>query len=99
MNAGSNLIDGNWDALAYDIGSAAGAAVVGGIRGRATAESVNRAPSPPWGFRSDFADHYNPKLGSVMDWFKTGPSPGSAAGAVAAAAAGPASIAGRGCGC
>ena len=98
-NGTNNFLDSNWDGLAYDIGSAAGAAVVGGLGGRAIAEGVNGVRSPPWSWPSDKAQHYDPKLGSVLDWFGTGTNPGSAALSTATGGAGAASTAGRSCGC
>jgi RHS repeat-associated protein len=99
VNALTNISDRNWDRLAYDIGSVVGAAAVGAAGGRPIAEHVNGVRSPPWSPRSDLAQHYNPKLGSVRDWLDTGTSPGSAAGSVAAGGAGAATTVGRSCGC
>jgi len=97
-NTGTDIANSNWNGLAYDVGSAVGGAVAAGVGGRAVAEGVNGVPSPPWSWSSDAAQHFDPNMGSVWDWFGTGPNPGSAAGSTAAGGAGSA-MAGRNCGC
>ena len=98
-NLATNISDGNWNGVAYDIGSAVGATVVGGLGSRAISDRVSGVPGPPWSLRSDWAQRFNPKMGSVLDWLGTGPNPGSAAGSTAIGGSGAASMAGRGCGC
>jgi hypothetical protein len=87
----------NWAGLAYDVGSLAGSAAIGGPGGRAIAEGINGVPSPPWSLRSDWAQRFNPNLGSPGRWLGTGPNPGSAGGAAAAAGAGAAQVVKSGC--
>ena len=96
-DSGWNIANGNWDGLAYNLGSAVGAIVVGGFGGRAIAEGINGVPSPPWSWNSDVGDMYDPNFpgGSVGRWFGKGPNPASAGGSAAGAGAG-AATAGRG---
>jgi RHS repeat-associated protein len=98
-NSGSNIANSNWNGLAYNVGSALGGALAGGLGGRAVAEGVNGIPSPPWSWGSDAAQHYDGNLGSFWDWFGTGTNPGGAAGTIATGGAGAATMAGRNCGC
>jgi RHS repeat-associated protein len=88
----------NWAGLAYDVGSLAGSAAVGGAGGRAIAKGINGVPSPPWSPASDWAQTgYKPSLGSPWKWLGTGPNPGSAGGAAATTGAGTAQILKSGC--
>jgi hypothetical protein len=87
-----------WAGLAYDVGSLAGSAAVGGAGGRAIAQGINGVPSPPWSPASDWAQTgYKPSLGSPWNWLGTGPNPGSAGGAAAATGAGAAQVVKSGC--
>jgi hypothetical protein len=61
-----SIRNGNWDGLAFNLGSLAGSSVVGGIGGRALAEGINGVPSPPWSPASDWGQRYNPNLGSQL---------------------------------
>ena len=88
LGVAQDVSAGDWNAVSYDIGAIAGGAIVGIGSGRPVAEFVNGEPSPPWSWRSDMSQHYNPLLGSLGDWIATGTSPGSAGGAIAAAGAG-----------
>lgn len=99
-STGTDIATSNWNGLAYNIGSAVGGAVVGGLGGRAIAEGVNGVPSPPWSWGSDVGDMYNPNFpdGSVGQWFGKGPNPASAGASAGLAGAG-AGTAGRQCGC
>jgi RHS repeat-associated protein len=94
-----NIRNGNWDGLAFNLGSLVGAGVVGGVGGRALAEGINGVPSPPWSPASDFGQHYNWNLGSLLDWIGTGPNPGSAGGSAALGGAGAATAGRSTCGC
>jgi hypothetical protein len=98
-NVYGDIVNSDWNGLAYNLGSLAGSSVVGGAGGRAIAEGINGVPSPPWSPASDWAQGYNPALGSLGDWLGTGPNPGSAGGSAALGGAGAASLAGRSCGC
>ena len=98
-NVYGDIVNSNWNGLAYNLGSLAGSSAVGGAGGRAIAEGINGVPSPPWSWSSDAAQGYNPALGSLGDWLGTGPNPGSAGGSAALGGAGDASMAGRSCGC
>jgi RHS repeat-associated protein len=89
----------NWDGLAFDLGSLAGGALVGGFGGRSIAEGINGEPSSPWSPGSDLGDVFNPDKGTFPDFLRTGPSPGSAAGSAALGGAGAAPLVGRQCGC
>lgn len=88
---------GNWAGVAYNAGSVAGGAAVGGAGGRSIAQGINGAASPAWSWASDLAQRYNPSLGSIGNWLGTGPNPGSAGGSAAAAGAGAARVAKKGC--
>jgi len=65
LDIGNNVDVGNWGAVAYDVGTILGGAAVGGAAGRAVAEGVNGVPSPPWSIPSDWAQGYDPNLGSI----------------------------------
>lgn len=93
IDVAANIRNRNWSGLAYDVGSVLGGAAVGGGGGRALAQGVNGVPSRPWSWRSDFAQHYDSKLGSLNDWLRTGPNPGSAGLTSAAGGAGGAALA------
>jgi hypothetical protein len=94
IDVAANIRNRNWLGLAYDAGSVLGGAAVGGAGGRTLAESVNGVPSRPWSWRSDLAQQYDPRLGSLRDWLGTGPNPGSAGATSAAGGAGGAALAG-----
>ena len=81
----SNIYKGNWNSVAYQAGALAGGFAAGAAGGRAVAEGVNGVKSPPWSWKSDRAQGYNPALGSVEDWMATGTNPGSAAGSMGGA--------------
>jgi hypothetical protein len=93
IDVAANIRNRNWSGLAYNVGSVLGGAAVGGAGGRTLAESVNGVPSRPWSWRSDHAQHYDPKLGSAQEWLGTGPNPGSAGFSAAAGGAGGAALA------
>ncbi len=94
-----DIKNGNWNGLAFNVGSIVGSSVAGGVGGRALAEGINGVPSKPWNIKSDIGDHYNPSLGSPADWIRTGPNPGSAGGSAALGGAGAAKVAQNTCGC
>jgi hypothetical protein len=89
----------DWDGLAFDAGSLAGGALVGGATGRGLAEGINRTPSPKWNVKSDLAQRYDPRLGTLGDWIGTGSNPGSAAGSAALGGAGAGSLRPDPCSC
>jgi hypothetical protein len=88
---------GNWAGVAYNAGAVAGGAAVGGAGGRFIAQGINGVASPAWSVSSDFAQRFNPSLGSIKNWLGTGPNPGSAGGSAAAAGAGAAGTVKKGC--
>lgn len=88
LDLGTSISLRNWDRVAYDLGAAVGGAGVGGAAGRAVATRVSGAPSGRWSLGSDWAQGYNPKLGSLSDWLGTGPNPASAAFSLGVAGAG-----------
>jgi RHS repeat-associated protein len=96
-NTIGQISSGNWAGVAYNAGSVAGGAAVGGAGGRFIAQGINGAASPAWSWASDLAQRYNPSLGSIGNWLGTGPNPGSAGGSAAAAGAGAATVAKKGC--
>ena len=80
---------GNWDQVAYDVGTIGGGALFAGTGGGlATVEAINGVPSPAWSLASDASQGYNPALGSIWAWLATGTNPGSAGGTTALAGAG-----------
>lgn len=99
VDVAQNIRDSNWDGLAYNAGSVVGGIVAGGATGRGVAEGINGTRSPPWSVKSDWSQRYKPDLGTVGDWFGTGPNPGSAAGSTAVGGAGGASTVKGPCGC
>ena len=82
---------GNWDKVAYDVGSMVGGFGTGlgadASFGRAVAEGINGVPSGPFRWNDSF-QNYNRNMGSIWDWLGTGPNPGSAGLAAGAAGAG-----------
>jgi RHS repeat-associated protein len=90
---------GDWNGLAFNLGSLTGSSLVGGLGGRALAEGLNGVASPPWSLPSDWAQGYNPNLGSPADWLGTGTNPGSAGGSAALGGAGAARFGRSQCGC
>lgn len=90
---GTDIRDGNWDGLSYDIGTFAGGfgtafagaripAISGGcagnpVIGRAVAEGINGVKSGPFRWKDSFQNYQSGK-GSVYEWLGTGPNPGSA---------------------
>ncbi len=98
IDVASNIMDKNWDGLAYNVGSLFGGAVAGGASGRSVAQGINGKPSGPFRLNDSF-QNYKPGLGSIWDWLGTGPNVGSAAGSQAYAGAGAATAAAGNCGC
>ena len=88
---------GNWAGVAYNAGSVAGGAAVGGAGGRFLAQGINGVASPAWSWASDLSQGYKSGLGSVGNWLGTGPNPGSAGGSAAAAGAGASRAVKKGC--
>jgi hypothetical protein len=90
-HAVGNAEAGNWDAVAYDVGTLTGGAVVGGLGGgRAMAGGVSGRPTTvPRSWNPLTADqgygyvrNPNVPLGrDIYNWLGTGPTPSSAGGA------------------
>jgi RHS repeat-associated protein len=90
-----NYQDDNMDAVAFDVGALAGGLFVGGVAGRALAESISASESPAWSLASDWAQRFDSSMGGGGSWLGTGPNPASGAGS--AAGAGAAGAAGKRC--
>jgi hypothetical protein len=76
-----NIVNNNWNAVAFNIGSWAGGAALGTFGGgRLLAEGINGTPSPNWNMMNDFEQRFDPAQGPIPGWVATGTSPGSAAG-------------------
>ncbi|MEK8033546.1 RHS repeat-associated core domain-containing protein [Ideonella sp. DXS29W] len=71
---------GNYDALAFDMGSVFGGFAAGAGSARVVTKGVNGVDSPPWSFKLDWSQRYNPNYpgGSVSKWWESGPNLGSA---------------------
>jgi len=93
-DVGAASLRGDYDRIAYDAGAVIGGAAVGASIGRFVAEGVNGVKSPPWSWRSDSEQAYDPDYvgGSPGKWWKSGPNPGSAAGSTAVGGAGAAAL-------
>ncbi len=96
-SAGSNIANGNYAAAAYDVGSLAGGAVAGGAVGGAVGDSINPPASRGWSFGGDWANRFNPGLGSIGKWLGTGPDAAAAGGSTAAGSSGLAGFLGGPC--
>ena len=92
QNAGTASVTGNWDPVAYNVGTLAGGAIVGmGGGGMSLAESISGQPTKALpGLFGDRALGYDPNYlnGSIPSWLGSGPSPQSGAGLLIPAAAG-----------
>jgi hypothetical protein len=102
--AGYNAIQqaraGNWGGVAFGVGAFTGGALAGGSGGgRALAETVNGVSSPSWSIGIDWAQGYRSNFpnGSFGKGWHSGMNPGSAGGTAAAAGAGAATAAKKGC--
>jgi len=87
-SAGSNIANGNYSAAAYDLGSLAGGVAAGGVVGGAVGDSINPPASRGWSFGGDWANRFNPGLGSIGKWLGTGPDAAAAGGSTAAGGSG-----------
>ncbi len=87
-SAGSNIANGNYAAAAYDVGSLAGGAAAGGAVGGAVGDSITPPASRGWSFGGDWANRFNPGLGSIGKWLGTGPDAAAAGGSTAAGGSG-----------
>lgn len=89
-----DVLNGNWDGLAYSAGSLFGSSGAGRATARAVPGVSKTGPFRLW----DWDQHWRP-VGTMRDWFGTGPTPASAAGSSALAGAGAASAVSSACGC
>lgn len=95
-DVGINIKSGNWDGLAYDVGTLVGGEAGGAASGRAVAEGINGVPSGPFRWNDSF-QNYQKGMGTIGDWLATGPNVGSAALSDGTAGAGAAAA--MDCGC
>jgi hypothetical protein len=81
-DVGKQYLNGNSAGLAYDAGSFLGGMAGGPAGARMTYTGVNQAAWPGWSAIANEPNQlYQRGLGSFKDWFGTGPTVGSAAGA------------------
>jgi RHS repeat-associated protein len=81
--------NGNWTAVAYNIGTIGGSAMAGGASAGWVRTGITGETSG-WNLGKDWQQGYKPNYpgGSLGKWLGTGPNPGSAAGSTAAIGAG-----------
>lgn len=93
----SNVLDGNWNAAAYNVGAIAGGAAAGYAGGNAVARAITPAATKGWSIARDVKNLFNPSLGTIRDWLGTGPDGGAASGSMAMAGSGAAMPSRGGC--
>jgi RHS repeat-associated protein len=92
---------GNWNRVAYDVGSVAGGAAAGATIAPVIGPGIAGGETTPgWSLSKDWGNRFDPFYpgGSVWNWLGKGPDNAAAGGAAAAAGSG-AAMAGRNCGC
>lgn len=95
---------GNWDPVWYDGGTFLGGMLGGRLTGGRLADTMNIRNGRPdlvgrgWSLSGDRLNAYNPRLGTDMAWWGTGPDSGAASGSVTFGGAGIGAAAGAGCG-
>jgi len=92
QSAGTASVTGNWDGVAYNVGTLTGASIVGfNGGGQSLAENISGQPSSASpGIFGDSALGYDPNYpnGSVLTWLGSGPTPQSGTAALIPTATG-----------
>jgi RHS repeat-associated protein len=80
---------GNWNGLAFDLGSLGGSVAAGSALGGPLGDLLSPGgASRGWSPTRDWANRYDPSRGSPWDWLATGPDAPAAAGALTLGGAG-----------
>lgn len=82
----NDIRNGNYAGATYSAGSVVGGVAVGGAVGGAVGDGINPPASRGWSIGGDWANRFNPGLGSVGKWLGTGPDAAAAGGSIAGAA-------------